>query len=257
MRHRVLVGARQPDLARQPVQQERLDLGRADPQRPAEVPVAAVVHDVVGASAGRLPVRQVLRVIGGEELRDQHGPAVLAPLLAPRGRRDRRAGALAGHGAAPRRRQRPDARPDKSVIGGERRAHRGFCGLFGGSEPGGEDPARLGRVDLRERRAAPAAVPAVVQQLGHLRGHPAVAGQAAGVVVDHDHQRVLFLAGVAERAHDLVAVAVGIGVHIAVAGLDGSDVLGPRRPGHALVHQRQRGPLGLRGLPRRAQAGDA
>ena len=103
----------------------------------------------------------------------------------------------------------------------------------------------------------PAAVAAVVEQLVDLRGHPAVAGQAAGVVVDDHDQRVLLLAGVAEHADHLVAIAVGVGVDVALCGLDGADVLGPGRPGDALVHQGKSGMLGLDGLPRRAEAGDA
>ena len=81
--------------------------------------------------------------------------------------------------------------------------------------------------------------------------------QAAGVVVDDDHQGVLLLAGVAEDADDLVPVAVGIGVDIALGGLDGADVLGPGWPGHPAIHEGERGLLGLSRLAGRAQARDA
>jgi hypothetical protein len=68
---------------------------------------------------------------------------------------------------------------------------------------------------------------------------------------------VLLLPGVAEHADDLVAVAEGIGVHVALGRLDGADVIGPSRPGHALLHQLQGRLLGLRGLAGGAQARDA
>jgi len=87
VRHRVLLRERQHDLARQPAEQERLDLGRAHPQRPPEVLVAPVVDDAVRAAAGRTAVRQVLGLVGGEELGGEHGPAVLAPGHPPRPRR--------------------------------------------------------------------------------------------------------------------------------------------------------------------------
>jgi hypothetical protein len=68
---------------------------------------------------------------------------------------------------------------------------------------------------------------------------------------------VLLLAGVAEHADDLVAVAEGISVHVALGGLDGADVVGPGRPGHAPLHLPQGRLLGLRGLAGRAEACDA
>ena len=296
MRHGVLLGAGQHDLARQPVQQERLDLGRAHPQRPPEVTLAAVLHDVVGAAAGRLQVGQVLGHVRGQELGHQHGPPVLAPHLAaqhgghPAGRR------RAARAAAPLRqrgRQRPDPGPDERVVGGERRAHRGVGRVLRGGQRRGQQPPGLGRIDLGEHRtrrrrarrpgirpsaaacraparralgprrrrgrrgAGLAALPAVRQQLADLGGDPAIAGQAARVVVDHHHQGVLLLAGVAEHADDLVAVAVGVGVHVALGRLDGADVVGPGRPGDAALHQLQGGLLGLGALPGGAQAGDA
>ena len=90
-----------------------------------------------------------------------------------------------------------------------------------------------------------------------MRGNPAITGQAAGVVINHDDQRVLLLTRIAEDADDLVAVAVGVGVQVALGGFDRADMLGPAGPGHSLVHQRQRGLLGLGGLTRGAQARDA
>ncbi len=49
---------------------------------------------------------------------------------------------------------------------------------------------------------------------------------------------MLFLAGVAEDADDLVPVAVGVGVQVALGGLYRADMLGPGGPGHAPVHER-------------------
>jgi hypothetical protein len=50
VRHRVLLGEGEHDLARQPAEQECLDLGGAHPQRPPEVTVAPVVDDAVSAA---------------------------------------------------------------------------------------------------------------------------------------------------------------------------------------------------------------
>ena len=83
------------------------------------------------------------------------------------------------------------------------------------------------------------------------------AGQPARVVVDHHHQGVLLLAGVAEHADDLVAVAVGIGVQVALGRHHRADVLGPAGPGHAALHEGQGGLLGAGRLVRGTQAGDA
>jgi hypothetical protein len=68
---------------------------------------------------------------------------------------------------------------------------------------------------------------------------------------------MLVLSGVAEHAHDLVAVAVGVGVQVALGRDYGADVLSPSRPGDAAFHQRQGRLLGAGRLVRRAQAGDA
>ncbi len=87
-------------------------------------------------------------------------------------------------------------------------------------------------------------------------GDPAVPGQAAGVVVDDDNQAVLLLAGVAEDADHLVAVAEYIGVEVALGGLDRADVRSPGRPGNAAVHQRKRCLLRLQCLPGRAKTGN-
>jgi len=74
VRHRLLVRHRQHHLARQPAEQERPHLHRRDPVWPAEILVAAVIDDPVGAVAGRAPVRQVLGLVRGEELRGQQRP---------------------------------------------------------------------------------------------------------------------------------------------------------------------------------------
>ena len=151
-------------------------------------------------------------------------------------------------------RQGPHPGPDERVVGGERGADRRVGGLLGDGQRGLQQPARLRRRDLRERGRGLAAV---VEELADLRGDPAVPGQAAGVVVDDHDERVLLLPGVAEHADDLVAVAVGVGVHVALGRDDRADVLGPARPGDAALHQRQGRLLGAGRLPRRAQAGDA
>ena len=49
------------------------------------------------------------------------------------------------------------------------------------------------------------------------------------------------LACIAEHADHLVPVAVGVGVDVALGGLDRADVLSPGRTGDALVHERERG----------------
>ena len=89
VRHRVLVGGRQHHLARQPGQHEALHLDRGHPQRAAAVLVAAEVDDPVGAAAGRLPVRQLLGLVGGEELGREQRPALACPQAAGPWRRAR------------------------------------------------------------------------------------------------------------------------------------------------------------------------
>ncbi len=120
----------------------------------------------------------------------------------------------------------------------------GSAACLGRGQRGGQHPPRQRRVDLHEGRTGPwltcaAAVAAVVEELGDLRRHPAVASHAAAVVVDDDDERVLLLARVAEHADHLVPVPVGVGVDVALGGLDGAHMLGPGRAGHALVHQRE------------------
>ena len=263
MRHRVLLGRGQHDLARQPVQQEGLGLRRAHPQRAAEVLVTAVVNDVVGGAAGGLAIRKVLGLVGGQKLGHQHRPAVLAPSLAPgRPGAARRAGGAGGAaliGAGGRlarlgRRQRVHPRPDERVVGRERAADRRIGRLLGDRQGRLQQPARVRGLDLRERGSRLAAV---VEQLGHLRGHPAVPRQATCVVVDDDDEGMLVLAGVAEHAHDFVAVTVGVGVQVALGRDHGTDVLGPSRPGDAALHQRQGRLLRAGRLAGRAQARDA
>ena len=68
---------------------------------------------------------------------------------------------------------------------------------------------------------------------------------------------MLLLAGVAEDAHDLVAIAVGVGVQVALGRYDRPDVLGPSRPRDAAVHQLEGRLLGAGRLARRAEARDA
>ena len=98
---------------------------------------------------------------------------------------------------------------------------------------------------------------AVIEQLAHLRGHPAVAEQAAAVVVHHGDERVRFLARVAEYADHLVPVAVGVRVQVAVSRGHGAEVVRPAGPGDAPFDQFECGSLGLGRLGRGAEAGDA
>ena len=149
--------------------------------------------------------------------------------------------------------------PDEGVVGRKRLAHRRVGDRLGDGERGLEQAPGVRRVHLAEgrlRAVRSAEVAAVLEQLADLRRDPAVLDHASGVVVDDHHERVLFLAGVAEDADHLVAVAVGVGADIAVARGDGAGVLGPARPGHPAFHQVKRGHLGLDGLTGRAQAGD-
>ena len=231
---------------------------------------------MVGAPAGGCPVGEILGLVRGEELSDEHGPPVLPPRLPP------------GGDAAPRkpspsppgRRQRPDSRPDKRVIGRERRADWRVSCRIGDGERGFEQPPCERRIQRREagltcltwraRLAGPVSrwdcrsavgrlavwLAAVLKQLADLRGNPAIPGHAAGVVVDDHYQRVRFLAGVAEHADDLVAVAERIRVDVAVGGCHCAHMLRPARPGDAALHQGQRCLLGPGRLARRTKAGN-
>ncbi len=272
VRHGVLLGLKQQHLAWQPVEQVGGHLGRAHPERPPEVLVAAVVDDVVRAPARRLGVGQILRLVRGEELGHQHGPAVPGPGVPPRGRaapagpvpvtpRARAADPGAGL-PGPGRGQRPDPGPDEGVIRRERLARRRALGCLCDGQRGLQQPPRLRRLHLAERH--PGRLPvgsgagrtAAGEQLVHLGGHPAVAEHPGGVVIHHHDQGVRVLARVAVHADDLVPVAEQVGVHVAVARGDRANVLGPWRPDHAPLDQGQRGRLGLHSLPRGAQAGD-
>ena len=186
VRHGLLLGRAEHHLARQPVQQERLALGRADPQRPAEVLVAAVVDDVVGAPRGGRRVGQVLGRVGGEELGGQHGP----PLAAVRGLDVQRRRALAA------RRQRLHPRPGEGVVGAVAVAdgRRVLRLLWWPSWP---TPAAPWPAAARSPRTAasgcPSLRPGLLQQLVDLGGDPGVARHAAHVVVDDHDQRVAVL----------------------------------------------------------------
>jgi hypothetical protein len=255
VRHRVLLGKGQHDLARQPVEQERLHLGRAHPQRPPEVPVTPVVDDPVRAVRGRTAVRQVLGLVGGQELRGQHGPPVPAPGLAPRPGRP-------GDGPAVVGRQRPDPGPDERVVGRERLADRGVGGPVGHGQRGLQQVPGVSRLDLPERVPARGAtlradLAAVVEQLVHPRGYPAVLDHPVRVVVHHGDQRVRLLAVVAEHADGLVLVAQQVRVDVALGRGHRAQMLGPARARHAGLDQLQGRALGLGRLAGGAEAGDA
>ncbi len=123
VRHGMLLRGREHHSPGQPVEQECLGFGRAHPQRPAEVPVASVVDDVIGAPARGRAVREVLGLVGGEELGDEHGPAVFPPCLPPGGHAASAAAGRPGD-SSPGRRERPDTGPDKRMVGRERRTDR-------------------------------------------------------------------------------------------------------------------------------------
>jgi hypothetical protein len=254
VRHGVLLRVGQHHLARQPAEQEGLHLGRAHPQRAPEVLVASVIDDAIRAVRRGPQVGQVLSLVGGEELGGQHRAAVPAPDLPPR--------AGAGQRTAALRRQRPDARPDERVVGREGVADRRVGGRIGHCERGLQHVPRLPGVDLPEGvlalgAALGARLAAVVEQLVHPRGHPAVADHPLRVVVHDRDQRVRLLAVVAEHADDLVLVAERVGVDVAVPGRHRAQVLGPAGARHAALDQVEGGPLRLGRLPRRAEAGDA
>ncbi len=254
VRHRVLLGEGQHDLARQPAEQERLHLGRAHPQRAAEVPVAAVVDDPVRAVRGRTPVGQVLGLVRGQELGGEHGPPVPAPRLPPRpGRPGDRVAAVG--------RQRPDPGSDERVVGGEGLADRRVRRPVGHGQRGLQHLPGMPRFHLPERvpalrSALGARLPAVIEQLVHPRGHPAVPDHPVGVVVHHGDQRVRLFPGVAEHADDLVLVAQEVGVDVTLGRGHRAQVLGPAGAGHAALDQVQGRALGLGRLPGRAEAGD-
>jgi 5-oxoprolinase (ATP-hydrolysing) len=255
VRHRVLLGEGQHDLARQPAEQERLHLGRAHPQRSAEIPVTAVVDDPVRAVRGRTPVGQVLGLVGGQELGGEHGPAVPAPRLAPRPGR-------AGDRPAPVGRQGPDPRPDERVVGGEGLADPRIHRAVGHVQRGLQQVPRVSGVHLPERvpalgSALDAHLAAVVEQLVHPRGHPAVPDHPVGVVVHDGDQRVRLFPLVAEHADDLILVAQQVGVDVALGRGHRAQVLGPARARHAALDQLQGRTFGLGRLPGSAEAGDA
>jgi 5-oxoprolinase (ATP-hydrolysing) len=258
VRHRVLLREGQHDLARQPAEQECLHLGRAHPQRPPEVPVAAVVDDPVSAVRGRAPVRQVLGLVGGQELGRERGPAVPAPRLAP-------LPGGCGDGAAAVGRQGPDPGPDERVVGGEGFADRRVHRPVGHGQRGLQHVPRVRRVHLPERVPAVgtlgpalfAGLAAVVEQLVDPRGHPAVPDHPVGVVVHHGDQRVRLFPVVAEHADDLVLVAQDVGVDVALGRGHRPQVLRPAGARHAALDQLQRRAFGLGRLPGGAEAGDA
>ncbi len=68
---------------------------------------------------------------------------------------------------------------------------------------------------------------------------------------------MLFLAGIAEDADELVAVTIGIAVDITVAGGHLAEFVGPTGPGHPTLDQLERGSLGLGGLAGGAKTRDS
>jgi hypothetical protein len=269
VRHGVLLGGPEHDLAGQPVEQERLHLGRAHPQRPAEVLLASVADDVIRTAAGRSAVGQVLGLVGREELDDEHCPSVAAPRLPARLRAGPRrlglvdgqpSGRTADGPAVPcglaRGRQRPDPGPDERVVGGEGLADRRVGCLVRDRERGLQQAPGLGGGD-RPEAAAPVAVPAPFQQRVHPGGDPAVGQHPGGVVVDLEDQGVRLGPAVAEQAHGLVAIPERVRVHVAVPGGHGAHVLGPARSLDPALDQDEGSAFRRGGLPGRAQAGDA
>jgi hypothetical protein len=147
------------------------------------------------------------------------------------------------------------------VVGGEGLADRRVGRAVGHGQRGFQHVPGVTRFHLPERvpalgAALGADLAAVVKQLVHPRGHPAVPDHPVGVVVHHGDQRVRLFAGVAEHADDLVLVAQQVGVDVALGRGHGAQVLGPARAGHAGLDQLQGRALGLGRLPGRAKAGD-
>jgi hypothetical protein len=75
------------------------------------------------------------------------------------------------------------------------------------------------------------------------------------VAVDQDDQGVPVAAAVGVGADDRVLVAVDVAGDVALLGQDRPHPVGPAGARDAALHQGQRGPLGLGGLPRGAQVG--
>ena len=158
-------------------------------------------------------------------------------------------GELSGSAAVTRPgEQRADPRPDEGVVGRERLADRRIRRGVGGGERGLQQPPGLGRADqpegapyraVRRHRPRP---PAAFQQRGDLGRHPAVAQQAAGVVVDHHDERVRIGPRVTEQADHFVAIPEDVGVHVAFRRRHRADVLGPGGPRDPPLDQRQRRP---------------
>ena len=147
------------------------------------------------------------------------------------------------------------------MVGGEGLADRRFRRPVGHGQRGLQHVPDLPRVHLPERMPAlgsalGARLPAVIEQLVHPRGHPAVPDHPVGVVVHHGDQRVRLFPRVAEHADDLVLVAQEVGVDVALGGGHRAQVLGPAGAGHAALDQVQGRALGLGRLPGRAEAGD-
>ena len=147
------------------------------------------------------------------------------------------------------------------MVGGKGLADRRVGRTVGHGQRGFQHVPGVTRFHLPERVPARGAalgadLAAVVEQLVHPRGHPAVPDHPVGVVVHHGDQRVRLFAGVAEHADDLVLVAQQVGVDVALGRGHGAQVLGPARAGHAALDQLQGRALGLGRLPGRAEAGD-
>ena len=203
-------------------------------------------------------VGQVLGLIRGQELGDQHGPAVLGPGVPPRGgraparpvpgdpgtRRPRprsRAARPAGPRAAgplrappwPGGRQRPDPGPDERVVSRERFARRRSlpesvtASAVSSSRRacGASTWLKVAREDRPAVRGARR--PAALEQPVDLGSDPAVPEHTARVVVHHHDQGMRFFAGVAVHADHFVAVAEHVGVHIALRRRHRAHMLGP------------------------------
>ena len=181
----------------------------------------------------------------------------LRPRRAPVAGASRRGRAAAARVRPRRRRQRADPGPDERVVRGNDALTAG-CGRAVGQRQRGRPGCRRasgGSTGISEVEPSPAARagpdPAVPpsRRLGQYcsslptcevtqpsRGHP------ARVVVDDDDQRVLLLAGVAEDADHLVAVAEGVGVHVALGRLRPRRRARPRPAGRRRVSIRRARP---------------
>jgi hypothetical protein len=216
-------------LGRHPVEQEPLDLGRADPQRLAVVIVGTEVHQQPRAVPRRIAVGQTTSMQGGEELVDDRIPFRLADLpvrlACPVG---------LGHRPAAGQRQR-SALPQLL-------AHLWLPRGIGRRQTVLHQPPRFGRVDLleggqrlRQRRFAQ-----LPQRADRFRGDEQVLDPAAETVEVHQRHQSMPAAPIVEHHQHARLVAVHVRQAPALAHPHPADLTRPRRLRHAGCGQSRR-----------------